>query len=208
MTEDVPEAWPPNEAGPPIHRFAPLFPLPKVFLYPGTLMPLHVFEPRYRQMVDDLLDRPGLIVICSIQGGHEGEALGAPPVFPVGGLGEIVRHARLPDGRYLVTLAGLARVRLQEIESDRLYRKVEFEVLHEVQPNDEDGAELAEQLRTAILAHSETFLDLPPDLPPGPLTDLLLQTLDLPVEQLQEVYAETEIAVRAQRALAEYEARS
>ena len=208
MSDEVPDTWPPGDATPSVHRFAPLFPLPKVFLYPGTLMPLHVFEPRYRQMVDDLLDRPGLIVICSIQGGHEGEALGAPPVYPVGGLGEIVRHARLPDGRYLITLAGLARVRVREVESDRLYRKVEFEVLHEVQPTDEAGAALAERLRQAILSHSETFLDLPADMPPGPLTDLLLQTLDLPVDQLQEVYAEPEVAVRAQRALAEYEARS
>lgn len=208
MADTIPDAWPPSEAGPQIHRIAPLFPLPKVFLYPGTLMPLHVFEPRYRQMVADLLDRPGLIVISSIRGGHETESLGVPPIYNVGGLGEIVRHASLPDGRYLITLAGLARVRIRELESDRLYRKVEFEVLHEVQPNDADGAELADKLRKAILAHSRTFLDLPSDLPPGPLADLLLQTLDLPVDQLQEVYSEPEIAVRAQRALAEYEARA
>ena len=137
----------------------PLFPLPNVVLFPRMPLPLHVFEPRYRQMVDDLLDRPGWLVISSIRGGHEGESAGAPPVYPVGGLGEIVRHARLPDGRFLITLAGLARVRIREIESDRLYRKVQFEMLHEVQPNRDDGAALAEKLRDAIHAHSETYLD-------------------------------------------------
>ena len=93
-------------------------------------------------------------------------------------------------------------MRPREVESDRLNRRVEFEALHEAQPSEEDGAALAEKPRRSILTHNETSLDHSP----GPRADLLLQSLDLPVDQLQEVWPE--VAVRAQRALAEYEARS
>ena len=128
-----------------------------------------------RQMVEDLLDRPGWIVISPIRAGHEGESSGAPPIYPVGGLGEIVKHTKLPDGRFLITLAGLGRVRIREVESDRLYRRVEFEALQEILPDEEEDARLRDELRRAILDRSEVFLNLPPDLPIGPLSDLLLQ---------------------------------
>ena len=53
-------------------RVAPLFPLPNVFLFPGCVMPLHVFEPRYRQMVEDLLDGPGQVVMGTLEQDHAG----------------------------------------------------------------------------------------------------------------------------------------
>ncbi len=203
---DLPEAWPPHE--PPHDRLvAPLFPLPRVFLFPGTLVPLHIFEPRYRQMVDDLLDRDGRIVIGPIRAGHEPESGGEPPVYPISGLGEIVQHNKLPDGRYLITVAGLARVRIEELESDRLYRQARYEPIQEVTPGDEETDELADRLRRAILTRSESYVDLPADLPPGPLTDVLLATLDLPVSRAQEVYAEPSVERRAKMVLEEHDAR-
>jgi len=203
---EIPEAWPPMaENVPP--RVAPLFPLPKVFLYPNVVMPLHIFEPRYRQMVEDLLDRPGWLVITPIRAGFEEEAGGDPPVYPVGGLGEIVKHTQLPDGRFLITLAGLCRVRIKEVESDRLYRQVRFETLQEVLPSGEEDAVLRDELRKAILERSEVFLNLPPNLPIGPLSDLLLQNLDLPVDSMCEAFAEPVVARRASYALTEHRSR-
>lgn len=204
---DVPESWPPGGPSPSAPRVAPLFPLPKVFLFPGVVVPLQVFEPRYRQMVADLLDCQGRLVICSIVGGHEDEAAGTPPVYPVAGLGEIVKHTRLPDGRFLITVAGLARVRIREVESDRLYRKVEYEPIQEVQPSRKQAGALCDRLRKAILKSSEVFLNLPPDLPPGQLTDLLLASLDLPVDRLQQAFAEPVVTRRAEIALGAHEAR-
>lgn len=201
MDSDIPDTWPPEGAPGPVRRVAPVFPLPKVFLYPGLFLPLHVFEPRYRQMIEDLLDRPGWLVVSSIVAGHEHESAGAPPIYPVGGLGEIVKHTRLADGRFLVTLAGLARVRIREVESDRLYRKVEFEALQEVEPPRKEAGELREKLRQAILGASDVLLNLPPNLSAGSLADLLLQHLDLPVDQMQRAYEEPAIARRARLAL-------
>lgn len=202
-----PEGWPPtpSERAP---RIAPLFPLPKVFLYPSVVLPLHIFEPRYRQLVEDLLDRPGWMVISPIQAGFEDQAAGAPPVYPVGGLGEIIKHTKLPDGRFLITLAGLSRVHIQEVESDAPYRKVRYEVLEEIPPGSEEEERLKTELREAILQRSEVFLNLPPDLPVAPLADILLQNLDLPVDSMSQAFAEPEVQRRAEFALAEHRSRS
>ena len=68
MTDAVPEAWPPAEIPP---GQVPVFPLPGVFLFPGTLLPLHIYESRYRLMIEDLLDKRGWLVISAIEAGHE-----------------------------------------------------------------------------------------------------------------------------------------
>lgn len=203
---EIPDVWPPPGATPPA-QVAPLFPLPKIFLYPNAVMPLHIFEPRYRQMIDDLLDRRGWMVISPIRSGHESDAAGNPPVYSVGGLGEIVKHSRLPDGRFLVTLAGLGRVRLKEVESDRLYRKVQFEPIQEVMPTNADDERLRQELSKAILERSDTLLNLPQDVPIGSLIDLLLQNLDLPVDSMSTAFSEPVVMRRANYALAEHDAR-
>lgn len=202
----IPDGWPPTEEESP-RRIAPLFPLPKVLLYPHVVMPLHVFEPRYVQMIEDLLDRAGWIVISPIRAGLEELADQSPAVYPVGGLGEVVNHKRLPDGRFMITLVGLGRVRIQEVESDRLYRKVRFEALHEIQPARDEEQRLRAELRQALLERSGAALRLPDNLPIGPLSDLLLQNLDLPVDSMSETFADPDIAQRAQFALAEHRAR-
>lgn len=203
---EIPDSWPPAEGSLPA-QIAPVFPLPKVFLYPHVVMPLHIFEPRYRQMIDDLLDRRGWLVITPICEGHEAEQIGTPPIYPVGGLGEIVKHTRLDDGRFLVTLAGLGRVHIREVESDRLYRKVQFEPFHEVLPGDEDDARLRDELRKAILERNDAYLNLPEDLPIGPMVDLLLQNLDLPVGAMADAFSEPVVARRAAGVLAQHAAR-
>ncbi len=91
----------------------PLFPLPRVVLLPHSLLPLHVFEPRYRALVDDLLRGDGLLGVPRIV--HGSVACGeCPPFAPVMGLGRLVRHQRLPDGRSNIVVLGMGRVRCDE----------------------------------------------------------------------------------------------
>src|SRR5262245_6226078 len=142
-------------------RVAPLFPLPNVFLFPGCVMPLHVFEPRYRQMIEDLLDGPGQIVMGTVPEEHANALAGSPPVRTIAGLGEICRHERLPDGRFLVWLFGLSRVKIEEEPSTRLYRRVRIEPLLETAPPKEREALLRERLRHAILARCDEATTLP-----------------------------------------------
>ncbi len=198
------EHWP-EHAG--AGQVVPMFPLPGVFLFPGTMMPLHIFEPRYRQMIEDSLDGPGRIVMGTVLEGHEPELPGAPPIHVIAGLGEIMRHDRLPDGRFLILLAGLARVRVREAPSDRLYRRVEILPLEEREPDPIDAIALRADLVAALQARSAEPLELPAELQLGQLADLLLIRLELPASELLELYSNLDIGERASRALALHTAR-
>jgi Lon protease-like protein len=178
-----------------------MFPLPGVFLYPNAVLPLHIFEPRYRQMIDDVLDGPGRIVLATIPPGEVETPQRPPLVLPVAGLGEIVRHEKLPDGRFLIWLLGLGRVRIREVDSDRLYRRVRCQPFAEAAPLPPEADRLRVLLRTAAETRLEKPLPLPADTPTAVLADLLVQTLQAPVEQLAAFYSEPSVAVRAERAL-------
>jgi uncharacterized protein len=103
----------------------PIFPLPDVTFFPHTLLPLHVFEARYRMLVIDALERDRRMVVVRLRPGYEADYAGKPAVHPVAGLGEIVSCERLANGRYNILLRGDCRVRLeQELPSDTLYRLV------------------------------------------------------------------------------------
>ena len=182
----------------------PLFPLPGVFLFPGTLMPLHIFEPRYRAMIEDSLDGPGRIVVAALCEGHERDLSGAPPVHDIAGLGEIQRHERLPDGRFLILLAGLGRVMIREVPSDGPYRRVEGIALREPPVAPEREGALRRDLMRAVLQRAREPLELPPDMPLGQLADLLLLRLELPASLLAQLFALTGVSERALRALEEH----
>ena len=179
----------------------PLFPLANVWLFPGALLPLHIFEPRYRSMVEDILDGPGRIVMGTVVEGHEGELAGSPPVHQVAGLGEIVNHERLSDGRFHLRLFGLGRVRLFEVESECAYRKVVIEPLVEVSIPASEEDELRERLFEAVRDNTDSSRSLPRQVPFATLVDLLLLRLDLPHARLQELYAEPDPVRRARGAL-------
>jgi Lon protease-like protein len=101
----------------------PIFPLPEVTFFPHTLLPLHVFEARYRMLVIDALERDRRLAVVKLRPGYEAGYAGKPAVHPVAGLGEIVSCERLATGRYNIVLRGDCRVRLeQELPSDTLYR--------------------------------------------------------------------------------------
>ncbi len=185
----------------------PMFPLPGVFLFPGTLMPLHIFEPRYRTMIDDSLDGPGRIVMATVLDAQSGEADGAPTVHHIAGLGEIYRHERLPDGRFLILLAGLMRVMIREVPSDKPYRRVEAVPLREQPCANERESALRCTLMRAVLARAKEPLELPPDMPLGQLVDLLLLRLELPARTMLELFSITGIEERAAKALHEHDVR-
>lgn len=113
----------------------PIFPLPDVTFFPHTLLPLHVFEARYRAMVIDALERDRRLAVVKLQPGYEAGYAGKPAVHPVAGLGEIVSCERLATGRYNILLRGECRVRLEdELPSDTLYRVVRARRLADAEP--------------------------------------------------------------------------
>jgi Lon protease-like protein len=179
----------------------PMFPLPGVFLFPHQVLPLHIFEPRYRDMVRDLLDGPGRFVIASPQIGERETQDHPPVVVPIGGLGEIVQHEMLPDGRYMIWVHGLARVHIEEVESPHRYRQVECLPFLETEVPAPESADLSRRLREAASARLQEPVPLPDTTPPGLLADLLLQTLHGTRTLVERGFAEPDVAARAQLAL-------
>ncbi|MFM1872627.1 MAG: hypothetical protein RL398_2049 [Planctomycetota bacterium] len=179
----------------------PIFPLPGVFLFPHQVLPFHIFEPRYRQMVGDLLDGPGRLCIGTVLVGEKEAPEHPPKMLEVAGLGEILRHEKLPDGRYNIWVLGLSRVRIEEAPSDRLYRQVRCLPFDEIEVAASEDRELAAQLRSATSARLSQPLPLPDSAPAGLLADLLVQTLRAPQPFVERVFAEPSIAERARLVL-------
>lgn len=194
----VPSGWP--QDGVASSRIAPVFPLRDVFLFPGQLLPLHIFEPRYRQMIEDSLDGPGRIVLAAPC--EDRPPLPQGPCLPaVTGLGEIVKHHRLDDGRFLIWILGQGRVRIAEIESDRLYRRVRYDVAEEVGPTRVEVGELQEPLQQAILDRVGDGVQIPGSVTTGQLADILGQCMPLPGSLMAHIFAETHVAQRARMVL-------
>ena len=103
---------------------ARLFPLPNLVLYPHVMQPLHIFEERYREMVEDALAGDKLIAMAVLKPGWEQDYDSRPPVSPYACLGKIVAHHRLDDGRYNLLVLGVQRVRIEhELDPIRSFRR-------------------------------------------------------------------------------------
>lgn len=115
----------------PLPDILPVFPLTGVMLLPGTVLPLHIFEPRYRAMVEDALDADkifGMIQPFAPQDDNRGPQAGvsaAPDLYKVGCAGYIEKWEKFPDGRFFVQLKGVNRFRFdEELTVQRGYRRV------------------------------------------------------------------------------------
>ena len=114
----------------------PLFPLPGTVFIPHTMLPLHVFEPRYRALIADAVAGNGYLAVPRLKPGWEQGYEGRPPVFTHAGFGKIVRHDPLPDGRANIVLLGLGRIKIrQELARDKPYRVAQGDLLTDEFPD-------------------------------------------------------------------------
>lgn len=171
----------------------PLFPLPDVILHPGQVIPLHIFEPRYRQMTRDLLDAAGELILGTVIGDDQKLMNGVAPVQPVAGRGRIESYEELDDGRFIIMVAGLDRVRVSPLESDKPYPMATFD------PLEEDDSPLADDLAQSLRTAVEERTGIKP---PEPLTDpqflsLVQLAVPIPIENRYQLFAENSLAKRA-----------
>jgi Lon protease-like protein len=118
----------------------PIFPLPDVVLFPEVRLPLHIFEPRYRAMIEDALVGDRVIGMTLLRPGAEA-VLPSAPIFEVGCAGPIVDCRRLPDGRFHLVLVGTRRFRIDgDRLTDRGYRMAQIEPLQDAPYEELDAA--------------------------------------------------------------------
>ena len=198
-----------SEAFSPLAGFtgtARLFPLPNLVFFPHVMQPLHIFEPRYRQMTADALEGDRLIALVLPRPGWEQDYAGCPRIYTVATLGKIVADQKLDDGRYNILLRGLSRIHLaQEIPQSKLYRKARAELLVESQVT---AAAKERRLRKrlintapALLSNQGAVIDqfrklLKTELPLGALCDLIAFALPLEMEFKQSLLEELDVEAR------------
>jgi uncharacterized protein len=176
-----------------------LFPLPNLVLFPQVVQGLHIFEPRYRQLMADALSTDQLITLVLLKPGWEENYDGTPAIEPVACLGRVTWHEQLPDGRYNLRLRGAARVQiLEEIPTNRLYRIARAGLIPDLAPPDLDT--LREHRRSLAEVVLPRFDDGPArrqlqelfdgEMPLGQVCDVLAYALPLPMEIKQSLLAE------------------
>ena len=189
---------------------ARLFPLPNLVLFPHVVQPLHVFEPRYKQMTADALAGDRLIALVLPRPGWEEHYESRPPLYPVACLGRLVAEQQLPDGRYNLLIRGLSRMRLHgEVTDAKPYRTARAELLIDGPlPTLPDAKALRKELADKVLPR---FAAGPPqdqlrelfrgELPLGALCDILGFALPFPVEHKQALLEQLDVTRRARRLL-------
>lgn len=182
----------------------PLFPLPNIVFFPHTRLPLHVFEPRYRQMVQDVMEADQRFGIVLLRPGWEAEYFGAPAVYDLGTLGTIEQAVPLEDGRFNIVVRGDVRFRILGEVSRVPYRTAR--VIAEPEQARDITKAYAQREWLADLSHQ--YLKYLPDQTAVPeietvdldaLTNALIMSLNLDVEEKQRLLETSDVVARAEQ---------
>jgi Lon protease-like protein len=182
-----------------------LFPLPNVVLFPQVVLPLHIFEPRYRQMTADALKGDRLLTMALLQSETDAAEM-APPIHPVVCVGKIIVDQNLEDGRFNILLRGLSRARIvRELPCEKLYRSARVELLRD---RDEPAFEVGLSYRMKLEALARIWCEamgisfdemdklIDSDVSTSWLSDVLTFTLPLEVAFKQKLLSELRIEKR------------
>jgi hypothetical protein len=188
----------------------PIFPLPNCVLLPGGLLPLHVFEPRYRDLTRDCLAGHQLMAVARLRPGYETAYYGRPPVYERCGVGRIIASDELPDGRFALLLRGVARVEIaRELPAERAYRLVEAKMLPDDSCDSADALDhqrrlimLCDRLAEVIDQGGPQLRDLARSCEsPGECADAIAAALIMDADARQELLEACDPMVRLQRTL-------
>jgi Lon protease-like protein len=186
----------------------PLFPLPNIVFFPHTRLPLHVFEPRYRQMVQDALESEERFGIVLLRPGWEADYFGAPAVYDFGTVGTIEQAVPLEDGRYNIVVHGDVRFRILEEVSRVPYRTARVIAEPDTPPAPQEAYAQREWLADV----SKQYLQYLPDQSSVPeietvsldaLTNALIMSLNLDMAEKQKLLELSDVLARAEQIGAE-----
>jgi ATP-dependent Lon protease len=175
----------------------PIFPLPGVVLLPRAILPLHIFEPRYRKLVADAMGGHRCMAMAFTRSGGDN-----PAIAPVAGAGIIVRYEPMSDGRSNLLLHGRARVLLEELPFEPPYRRARARILRET------GGAVADAQRAALIAAATAFVaaarrddvevdfELPEGADAAASADLCAHHLLLDAHARQRVLEELDVGAR------------
>jgi len=192
-----------------------LFPLPNLVLFPGVLQALNLFEPRYQQLMADVLDDDKLITMALVKPETGNLAMPVPEICQTVCVGKVMTHAKLENGTYNLLLAGISRaVIVDELVSDTLYRQAKVELVPEKSLLTEDDANLKTKLIKLFKSSQKVESQFDQEainkleaghMPVGQLADLVAYASGIkPLEQ-QRVLEITDVRKRVQYLIAALE---
>ena len=189
-----------------------LFPLPNLVMFPHVVQSLHVFEPRYRELLEDALEHDQLVTMALLRPGWEQDYEQRPPVFPVACIGRVVTQTRLEDGRYNILLLGIQRACIiRELPPQTAFRQAEVRLLEDRYPASDKGK--GNMLRRELLRCFRQFLPksvlgqqpvqhlFGDQLSLGTLTDIMSYTVQLDLPSKQQLLSEWHVESRARKLL-------
>lgn len=183
----------------------PLFPLQEVVLFPGAVLPLHVFEPRYKAMIRDCLASHRALAVVQITDSDNLDEHGHPGIARIAGAGVIIDHAELPEGRFNILVQGRERVRLEELPFVAPYRTARATIV----PTAESGC--SERDFSALVSNAAAFVTLvrdrdsrfdfrlPKDAPPGVVADICAHHLVVEASERQAILETLDLQARVLR---------
>ena len=182
----------------------PLFPLPDLVFFPNTRMPLHIFEPRYRQMITDALETDNRFGIVLLRPGWQNDYNGAPPIHLLGTLGTIEQAVPLEDGKFNILVRGDVRFRVLDEVQRVPYRTARVIVRPEVARELQEAYAQREWLADLALQYLHY---LPNQMPVPeieqvglePLTNALIMSLNLDSEEKQKLLEIDDVIHRAEQ---------
>jgi ATP-dependent Lon protease len=188
---------------------ARLFPLPNLVVFPHVMQPLHIFEPRYRALLEEALADDGLVAMAVLAPGWEANYEGRPELRQSACLCKVATHHQTSDGNYNVLLLGAKRIQIvRELPPAKLFREAEVRLLHDDYPDDAAPARASRQRKLLALfkqslpklAQTPEQLDqvLGKHVPLGMLTDIMGYTLEFGLERKEQLLAEANVDRRAE----------
>lgn len=193
---------------------APLFPLSTVVFFPNTLLPLHIFEPRYKKMLYDSLNFEKMIAMALLKPGWETNYYENPEIFKVAGMGRIISSETFKNGSSNIVLYGLRRINIvEEINDDKPYRSAKIDLLeNETGKNSELLKEhinyLISSWNNMLSSNQEKHkIKVNANLPIENLTDVLASILVANIFEKQKLLEETDVGKRAEMLISFLETR-
>jgi Lon protease-like protein len=189
---------------------ARVFPLPNMVMFPHVMQALHIYEPRYRAMLEEAIEDDRLIAMGLLAPGWEQQYEGRPPLHSTACLCRVATHQRTDEGTYNVLLLGVRRLRLmKELPPDKLFRVIESEIIEDFEPDDAPAGTAAALQQRLLAAFKAAMPKIPAayeqldqllgsQITLGMLSDIVAYTIDLDLEWKLRLLAENDVFRRTQ----------
>lgn len=190
-----------------------LFPLPGVVTFPNVMQPLHIFEPRYCDMLSDALASNSLIGMATLASGWELDYAGRPALESIACIGRIVSHTPSDDDRHNILLLGLRRVEIvHEMTTNQTYRMAKVNVLNDCYSP--ESADQRESLKRLLLDSFRRYIPesalaqenfgqlLDSQMPLGAVCDIIAYTVGISIPSKLELLRELDVDERVKKLIA------